>query len=127
MLLVTSGSTRKRARSGARMAEANESLYRAFADSRPGHKLIALEPAALPVTVLNTTVLSQERKPLPAVEEFTLRCVAAKQRTIDEVAAVLGLESRIIEAAVVSLAAVGALRYDASDQRLSITSNGTAQ
>lgn len=107
------------------MVDSNEALYREFAHARPGHRLVAVEPAALPVTVVNASVLAQERKPLPAVEEFTLRCVLAGRRTIGAVADMLGLETAIVESAVVSLAASGALRYDPSAHRLSITPVGT--
>lgn len=108
------------------MVESNEALYREFANARPGHRLVAVEPAAFPVTVVNATVLAQERKPLPAVEEFTLRCVLAGRRSISAVAEMLGLEVTIVESAVVSLAAAGALHYDSSAHRLSITPSGTA-
>lgn len=108
------------------MVEASEALYREFAEARPGHRLIAVEPAALPVTVVNATVLAQERKPLAAVDEFTLRCVATGQSSIDSVAAILGIEPRMVASAVVSLAAGGALRYDPTSRKLAITAAGSA-
>lgn len=67
-------------------------LRRRFGDHRPGLQLISVVDAALPVTMLRVDVLAQERKPLPLLEEFTLRFVHAGVREIDEIAALLGLQ-----------------------------------
>ncbi|MGF0328006.1 hypothetical protein [Gordonia hongkongensis] len=75
-------------------------LHRRFGESRPGLDLIAIEEAAVPVTMLRADVLARERKDLPVTEAFTLQFVHRGVDTTDEVAAYLGLEEvHVVEAA----------------------------
>ncbi len=86
------------------MTRALDLLHRRFGNARPGLELIAVEDAAVPVTVLRADVLAQERKELPVTEEFTLRYVALGVETPDEIAKYLGLEAvHVIEAAAAQL------------------------
>jgi hypothetical protein len=50
---------------GIRMATASRNFQRRFANARPGLQLIAVEDAAIPVTVVRADVLAQEKKELP--------------------------------------------------------------
>lgn len=75
-------------------------LHRRFGESRPGLELVAIEEAAVPVTMLRADVLARERKDLPVTEAFTLQFVHRGVATTDEIAAYLGLdEVHVVEAA----------------------------
>ncbi len=81
-----------------------EILRRRFGDRRPGLQLIAVELAAIPVTLLRVDVLAQERLELPLTEEFLLRLLAAGVNQPDEIAALLGLEpAHVLEAAAAQM------------------------
>jgi hypothetical protein len=43
------------------MASASQNFQRRFANARPGLQLIAVEDAAIPVTVVRADVLAQEK------------------------------------------------------------------
>ncbi len=62
-----------------------ELIRRRFGDDRPGLQLIGIEEAAIPVTIVQADVLAQERKPLPILEEFVVRLVAAGIGATDEI------------------------------------------
>lgn len=68
----------------------------------PGYELVAYEPLAIPMYRLPLEAVVQKKKPLPAIEEFALRAVAAGLSSIEDVGAFLGLEARLIEEAVLS-------------------------
>ena len=105
------------------MIRALDLVHRRFGNARPGLELIAVEDAAVPVTVLRADVLAQERKELPVTEEFTLRYVALGVDTPEEIARYLGLEAaHVIEAAAAQLS-VNNLRRRA-DARLALTVQG---
>ncbi|MET4639589.1 phospholipase D-like domain-containing protein [Mycetocola sp. 2940] len=106
------------------MDSASELLYRQFANKRAGLRLVAVEPAALPVTVVSTTVLAQERKPLPLLEEFVIRSVANGFSAISEISTLLGLEEKLVANAVVDLAASGAIQYLQTAQEGRLTPAG---
>jgi hypothetical protein len=88
------------------MTKSFQNLARRFGDARPGLQLVAVEDAAVPVTMLRVDVLAQERQPLPIAEEFILRFVAQGVDDPVEIAAVLGLdENHILEAAAAQVSA----------------------
>lgn len=63
-------------------------------------QLIAVEDAAIPVTVVNVDVLAREVRELPLIEEFTLRFVSRGVGTRDEIAVSVGLDpAHVLEAA----------------------------
>lgn len=98
-------------------------LHRRFGESRPGLHLVGIEEAAVPVTMLRTDVLAQERKDLPVTEAFTLQFVERGVVTSIDIAAFLGLdEAHVIEAAA-SLIGGGHLRHSNSG-RLALTALG---
>lgn len=100
-------------------------LQRRFGDARPGLQLIAVENAAIPVTVVRAEVLAQERKDLPITEEFTLRFVGLGVDTPDKIATYLGLEpAHVLDAAAEQLR-VNHLRRNDSGNRLALTPVGT--
>lgn len=83
------------------MIQTYTNMMRRFADARPGLKLLAVEEAALPVTVLRTDVLVQQKKDLPATDEFFLRFVETGVDSVDDIAGYLGLPRELVlEAAV---------------------------
>lgn len=83
-----------------------QNLQRRFGDARPGLQLIAVEDAAVPVTVLRADVLAQERFELPVTEAFTLRFVELGVDTPEDIAAYLGLEPmHVLEASAAQLSA----------------------
>jgi len=82
------------------MTDANELLHRRFRDLRPGMQLVAIEDAAVPVTILSVDVLAQERKEIPLLEEFALRLMLGGMTNCADMAAFLGLEGDQVELAV---------------------------
>ncbi|WP_430296884.1 hypothetical protein [Sinomonas sp. B1-1] len=100
-------------------------FQRRFGDARPGLQLIAVEDAAVPVTVLRADVLAQEKKDLPITEAFTLRFVELGVDTVEEIAAFLGLEPvHVLEAAAAQITE-NHLRRRESGGRLALTRLGT--
>lgn len=86
------------------MTSAFQLLQRRFGDERPGMQLLAVENAAVPVTIVQTDVLAQERKPLPIMEEFVVRFVAEGVSDPIEIAGLLGLdEDQVLEAAAIQI------------------------
>lgn len=107
------------------MTETMQNLARRFGDARPGLDLVAVEEAAVPVTVLSVDVLAQERQPLPITEEFILRFVAQGVTDPDAIAAMLGLDIvHVIDAAAAQIA-TDHLRRSASGE-LRLTTLGEA-
>lgn len=88
------------------MTKSFQNLARRFGDARPGLQLVAVEDAAIPVTMLRVDVLAQERQPLPIAEEFILRFVSQGVDAPVDIAAILGLdENHILEAAAAQVSA----------------------
>jgi hypothetical protein len=105
------------------MAKTLDLMLRRFGSARPGLQLIAVENAAVPVTVVRADVLAQERKELPVTEEFVLRYVALGVDATEEIASFLGLEvGHIIDAAAAQLSFNNLRRR--ADGRLALTAQG---
>ena len=86
------------------MASQFQIFQRRFGNARPGLQLIAVEDAAIPVTVVRADVLAQEKKELPITEEFTLQFVALGVNSPKDIAEYLGLDSgHIMDAAAEQL------------------------
>lgn len=83
---------------------------RRFGQSRPGFKLLAIEEAAIPVSVMRADVLAQEAKPLPPTEEFVLRFAALGVDTVGAISGYLGLEETHVVDAVAGHISNGRLR-----------------
>lgn len=99
-------------------------FQRRFGGARPGLQLIAVEDAAIPITVVRADVLAQEKKELPITEEFTLRFVALGVDTPEKIAAYLGLEpAHVVEASVAQLSENRLQRRD-STRQLALTPLG---
>ncbi|TFD89788.1 phospholipase D-like domain-containing protein [Cryobacterium serini] len=106
------------------MDDASATLYRQFANKRPGLRLVSVEPAALPITILNTTVLAQEKKPLPLLDEFVIRAISGGLRAVSDIGGLLGLEESLIAASIVDLATAGNLRYNPTLRTATLTAIG---
>ncbi|TDD24093.1 hypothetical protein E1287_38425 [Actinomadura sp. KC06] len=91
-----------------------------------GLSLIAIDDAAIPVTVVTCDVLAQERKPLPLLDEYLLRLVAAGVDEVEEIARTLGLEKFIVEVAAADRISDGSVNYSRIGQtgRLLLTDYG---
>jgi hypothetical protein len=101
-----------------------ELMRRRFGDERPGLQLMDIEAAAIPVTIVQADVLAQERKPLPILEEFVVRFVAAGVGSTDEIGRLLGLsDDQVLESAAIQISANNLRRRDATDQ-LALTPQG---
>ncbi|WP_132208849.1 hypothetical protein [Kribbella steppae] len=86
-------------------------------------QLLAVEEAAIPVTIVHADVLAQERKPLPIIEEFLVRLVAAGIQDGHDVADMLGLErNQVLEAAAIQVSENNLRRAGTS---LALTAQGT--
>lgn len=106
------------------MSNQFQALQRRFGNSRPGLQLVAVEDAALPVTVLRAEVLAQERKKLAVTEEYLLRFVGLGVDTPEQIAAYLGLEtSHVLDAAAAQLGEQHVRRGPTN--QLQLTSLGT--
>lgn len=105
------------------MSRQYQILHRRFGESRPGLELVAIEEAAVPVTMLRADVLAQERKDLPVTEAFTLQFVERGVDTTTDIAAYLGLEAAHVVEASASLIRDGHLRRHSTGQ-LGLTALG---
>ncbi|MFH5207307.1 hypothetical protein ACHIPZ_03590 [Antrihabitans sp. NCIMB 15449] len=77
--------------------------------------LLGVEDAAVPVTVVATDVLAQERKPLPIIEEFVLRFVDAGVGEVDRISEMLGLAGdQVLEASAIQVSESNIRRNRAS-------------
>lgn len=104
------------------MTSSFQLLQRRFGHERPGMQLIAVEEAAVPVTIVHADVLAQEKKPLLIIEEFLLRLVEAGVPTGRDIAEMLGLPTeQILDAAAIQVSD-GNLRRWAG--KLSLTAKG---
>ncbi|MGW6035036.1 hypothetical protein ACWFOS_15365 [Gordonia terrae] len=92
------------------MAESFQVLRRRFGDARPGLELIAVENAALPVTILRADVLAQEKKELAIAEAYCLRFVELGVDTPEQISSFLGLEMQHIIDAVAAQISMNHLR-----------------
>jgi hypothetical protein len=106
------------------MSREFRALQRRFGTARPGLQLIALENAAIPVTVIRADALAQERKELPITEEFTLRFVNAGADTPADIAAYLGLDTTHVLDAAAEQFSEGHLRRVGVGDRLALTPIG---
>jgi hypothetical protein len=80
-----------------------EEVARRYAHRRPGFTLISYREVALPLWRLNLRVLTLARRPLPPIQEFALRTLDAGLRSTPRIAAFLGLEERVVVAALAEL------------------------
>ena len=101
-------------------------LQRRFENRRPGLKLIAIEDAALPVTLVHAHILAQDRKPLPLLHEFLLRMAQAGVRNKGESARFLGIEEALVDAAIVDQMSADNIRYDPKSGDVRLTERGLA-
>lgn len=109
------------------MTESMQNLARRFGDARPGLDLVAVEDAAIPVTVLSVDVLAQERQPLPIAEEFILRFVSQGVTAPDDIAAMLGLDIvHVIDAAAAQIATDHIRRSATGELRLTTLGEAVA-
>ena len=102
----------------------DEDIRARFSNARPGRVLIAIEHAALPVTAMRVLVSAQEEKPLPLLEEFTLRSVQAGLGNLTAIAPILGLERESLADAAASLVVSGNLAYSEDTGNIDLTSRG---
>lgn len=85
---------------------------------------MAIEAAALPVTMVQVDVLAQERKPLPLLNEFVLRFCAAGLGSAPEIAAMCGIDVSLVESAVADQIASGDISLSAARQAIALTPQG---
>jgi hypothetical protein len=72
-------------------------------DNRPGFDLVSCQEVGLPVYKVTVDILTQIRKPIPPIEEFVLKAIAAGLSSEEEVAGFLGLELSATREAMVNL------------------------
>ena len=106
------------------MSDSESPLHARFQDARPGLALYAVEPAALPVTMVRRRFWLRERKPLPLLEEFVLRFVRTGCDTVTSIAELCGLERGLVEGSVADQISLGNLTYSAATERLKLTTVG---
>ncbi len=106
------------------MLDADTLLQQRFCNSRPGLELVAIVDAALPVTVVGTDVLAQERKQLPLLDEFVLRLSDAGLSSVDDIAGILGLEPALVESTVADQVNSDNLSYASGRRTAALTLQG---
>jgi predicted transcriptional regulator len=82
---------------------------------RGGFRLIDYREVALPTYSVSTRILTLARKRVPVIEEFILRGMAAGLNTADAIAGFLGLDQRVVNAALATLTAADDAALTASD------------
>lgn len=95
-----------------------------FRGARPGRELVAIEEAAIPVTVLRVLVSAQEEKPLPLLEEFVLRALYNGINEVGEIAAFLGLAADQLDDALVAQVEAGNITYRGEHEVAGLTHQG---
>ncbi len=106
------------------MTSLNLLIAKRFGGVRPGLDLLGIEKAAVPVTVVTADVLAQEVKPLPLLDEFVLRLVKADVGGAGEIAAFLGLDPKLVDAAVADHYREGVLSFGPGPGQLALTARG---
>jgi len=71
-----------------------------FATIRPGYKLLACEPAALPFFLITAPVLLQQKMPVAPIDEFVLRGISQELTSVGSLASFLGLEEDLVTLAL---------------------------
>lgn len=99
-------------------------LNQRFENHRPGLTLVAIEEAAIPVTIVDTDVLAQERKPLALLDEFVLRLTSAGISKKSEIASFLGLDAVMVDNTIADQVNSANLTYRASSSSVQLTSQG---
>ena len=102
----------------------DQEIAERFRNSRSGLELLAVENAAIPVSVLYILVLAQRDKGLGLVPEFVLRGVATGLNTSLEIANLLGVDRALVDGAVAEQVAAGNLAYEPAAQTFSLTRRG---
>ncbi|RNH98228.1 hypothetical protein EEZ25_27070 [Micromonospora aurantiaca] len=93
------------------MADTTVIAARRYSDQHPGYRLAYAGEAAVPVSLLTLDVLAQERKRLPLVDEFVLRLADHGIHKIDNMAAVLGIDTATVSAAVTAQMSAETVEY----------------
>jgi hypothetical protein len=106
------------------LLNADTDIFMRFEGERPGRSLIAVEDAALPVTMVRATVLAQERKSTPLLEEFVLRLVRLGILNESDLAAALGLDRNAVEVAVAEQIRWGNIGFSNRPRGLALTRIG---
>jgi len=106
------------------MAESISSIADKFAKVRPGYQLVSVLEVGLPVTLLSVSVLAQERKGLPLLDEFILRGVDMGLTSSSAIAQLCGIQQSLVVSAAANQVASGNLLYDASTGRFELTTVG---
>ncbi|MFX1821803.1 hypothetical protein PV768_18650 [Pseudarthrobacter sp. CC4] len=99
-------------------------LWKKYAHSRPGMRLVGIVRVALPVTVVNVDVVAQEKKPLDLLEEFVLRMIDAGLETIPQIADLCGLNEELVSNVTLSQVADGTLLYSPHTNSFELTPMG---
>lgn len=105
----------------------DQELAERFRVKRPGLELIAIEDAAAPVTVLNISILAQQKKHISLLEEFLLRAIDAGVCSVDEISTYLGIPANLVEPALVSQLAAHNVVYDSRSRHATLTTSGVRE
>jgi hypothetical protein len=93
------------------MADTTVIAARRYSDQHPGYRLAYAGEAAVPVSLLTLDVLVQERKRLPLVDEFVLRLADHNIHKIDNMAAILGIDTATVSTAVAAQLSAETVEY----------------
>ncbi|MDQ3576054.1 MAG: hypothetical protein M3443_00280 [Actinomycetota bacterium] len=93
------------------MTDYTVTAARRYSELHSGFRLVTAVEAAIPVSWLTLDLVALERKPLPVVEEFTLRLCQQGMDTIPGIAAVLGLDDNVVRTAVANQLSAETLDY----------------
>lgn len=99
-------------------------LFTRYGEARAGRRLVAVRPGALPITVVNTSVVAQERKSIPLLDEFVLRAIRLGQIQTNHIASLSGVGDSMVRSSAAGLAAGGHLIYGVVEGNLALTPLG---
>jgi len=88
---------------------------------QPGLRLITYREVGLPFWEVPLECRLLAKKPMPALEEFVLKCVSADLRKDNEIAEFLGLPARVVSVVMASLLNAGHLVPRKDDTENSVT------
>lgn len=85
------------------MTTSRDSAIIRFGDLHVGFKLVDRQDVALPFFELRLDVMAEKRQNLPVIDEYVLRFADLGLRTSAEVSGILGIDSAVVQGAVLSL------------------------
>lgn len=101
-----------------------EDLAAKHAYDLPGYQLVFFEEVAFPVWKVNLRIQILEDRYLNVVDEFLLKLIDVGVGTIDQIAAILGLNNELIRESAIKMLSAEVIRFNHINQTMAITEKG---